>query len=142
MTSTNGQKPTTYNESMDNHRPEIPEKAKRRIIPASYKVRILKEYDSLTGSDKAALLRREGLYTSHISSWRRTFEQGGQDSLSNPRGKKPNPISKELAELKQENEQLNWELNKAKKVIEIQGKLSALLDELNLGSAKENKLKS
>ena len=145
MTSTNGVKPVTYNGPMDDHRPrepEVPKKAQRRIIPPSYKVRILKEYDSLAPADKAALLRREGLYTSHISAWRRAFEQGGEDSLSIPRGKRSNPLSKELAELKRENERLSRELDKAKKVIEIQGKLSALLDELNPGSAEEKKLKS
>ena len=145
MTSTNGVKSVTYNGPIDDHKVrehEVPEKAQRRTIPPSYKVRVLKEYDSLASADKAALLRREGLYTSHISSWRRAFEQGGEDSLSTPRSKRSNPVSKELVELKRENERLSRELDKAKKVIEIQGKLSALLDDLNSGSAGEKKLKS
>lgn len=133
MTSTNGVNLATYDGPMDDRRarePEITKKAQRMIIPPSYKVRILKEYNSLAPADKAALLRREGLHTSHVSSWRRAFEQGGEDSLSSPRGKRSDPVSKELAELKRGNEWHSRRLGKAKKVIEVQGKLSALLDEL------------
>ncbi|WP_072791410.1 hypothetical protein [Ferrithrix thermotolerans] len=48
-------------------------KARRRIYPPSYKARFLKEYESLPARERAALLRREGLYCSHVISWRRTF---------------------------------------------------------------------
>lgn len=116
----------TYDEEMENQRPpepEVPKKAKRRIHPPSYKARILKEYESLPPRERAALLRREGLYSSHITSWRKTFAKGGEASLDTPRGRKPNPMAKELAALRRENERLERELSKSRKVIEISGKL-------------------
>ena len=131
----------TYDETMENQRPpepDVPKKARRRIYPPSYKVRILKECESLPPRERAALLRREGLYSSHIVSWRKTFAKGGEASLDIARGRKPNPMAKELAALRRENERLERELSKSRKVIEIQGKLSALLEELNLGSAEED----
>lgn len=80
---------------------------------------------------KGALLRREGLYTSLISAWRQQRDQGARAALARPAGRPPaDARDKELARLRQENERLAAELRKPRKVIEVQGKLSALLGQL------------
>ena len=73
MQSDNARLDRSYNGSMENYKEnsfgiEIPPKATRRVIAPSYKARILKEYDSLDTNGRGALLRREGLYLSHIPS--------------------------------------------------------------------------
>jgi len=111
--------------------PEVPAKARTRRYSASYKVRILAEYEDLDKAGKGALLRREGLYTSLIAAWRAQRDQGALAALAKPAGR-PAADSKdrENARLRQENERLAAELEKARKVIEVQGKLSALLGQL------------
>ena len=80
---------------------------------------------------KGALLRREGLYTSLISAWRIQRDQGARAALAKPAGRPPaDTRDKEIARLRRENERLAGELGKARKVIEVQGKLSALLGQL------------
>ena len=80
---------------------------------------------------KGALLRREGLYTSLISAWRIQRDQGARAALAKPAGRPPaDTRDKEIARLRRENERLAAELGKARKVIEVQGKLSALLGQL------------
>jgi transposase-like protein len=82
--------------------PEVPEKATRRRFTAAYKARILAAYDAATEPGaKGALLRREGLYTSHIAAWRQAREQGGAPALDRKRGRKPaDPRDVELARLR------------------------------------------
>jgi len=107
--------------------PEVPAKARSRRYSASYKARILAEYEELDKAGKGALLRREGLYTSLISAWRLQRDQGARAALAKPAGRPPaDPKDRENAKLRKENERLTGELDKARKVIEIQGKLSAL----------------
>jgi len=111
--------------------PEVPAKARSRTYSAAYKARILAEYESLDKAGKGALLRREGLYTSLISAWRLQREQGVKEALARPAGRPPaDPRDRENARLRQENERLQAELSKARRVIEVQGKLSALLGQL------------
>ena len=111
--------------------PEVPAKARSRTYSASYKARILDEYESLDKAGKGALLRREGLYTSLIAAWRQQRDSGVRAALARPAGRPPaDTRDKELARLRKENERLAAELGKARKVIEVQGKLSALLGQL------------
>ena len=117
--------------------PEVPERARGpRRYSARYKARILEEYEQLNKAGKGALLRREGLYTSLISEWRKQRDRGALEALAKPAGRQPaDPRDREVARLRRENERLAGELDKAKKVIEVQGKLSALLEQLATDSA-------
>ena len=111
--------------------PEVPERARGpRRFPAAYKARILVEYETLNKAEKGALLRREGLYSSLITEWRRQRDQGGDEALARRSGRPAtDPREREVARLKKENARLDRELDRARKVIEVQGKLSALLEQ-------------
>ena len=86
------------------------------------------------------MLRREGLYTSLLSEWRKQRDRGALEALAKPAGRQPaDPRDRELARLRRQNEQLEDDLGTARKVIEVQGKLSALLDELATNSAPTNR---
>lgn len=117
--------------------PEVPERARGpRRYSAKYKARILDEYEGLDKAAKGALLRREGLYSSLISLWRKQRERGALEALAKPAGRSPaDPRDREVARLRTQNERLASELDKARKVIEVQGKLSALLEQLATDSA-------
>ena len=111
--------------------PEVPAKARTRRYSASYKAKILAEYEELDKADKGALLRREGLYTSLIAAWRTQRDQGALAALAKPAGRPAaDGRDRENAKLRMENERLAAELEKARTVIEVQGKLSALLGQL------------
>ncbi len=112
--------------------PEVALRAKPpRSYSARYKAEILAEYEKLDKAGKGALLRREGLYSSLISEWRRQRDRGALAELAKASGRPPaDPVEREVARLRRENERLAGELDKAKKVIEVQGKLSALLEQL------------
>ena len=115
--------------------PEVPAKARTRTYSASYKARILEEYDGLDKAGKGALLRREGLYTSLIAAWRKQRDQGMRQALAKPAGRPPaDPRERENTRLRRENERLREQLDTARKVIDVQGKLSALLDQLATSS--------
>lgn len=113
-----------------------PERPKRRSFTAEYKVRILAEADEALASGGedtvGALLRREGLYSSHLTSWRREREAGELAGLTpKKRGRKSqhNPLADEVARLQRENERMKAELAKANTVIDVQRKVAALLGE-------------
>jgi len=112
--------------------PEVPPRATRRRFPAEYKARILAEYERLPDGEKGALLRREGLYSSLISEWRKQAAAGAVEGLAKKRGR-PGPDAKDrqIAKLEAENERLRRKLETSEKVIEVQGKVSALLEELS-----------
>lgn len=111
--------------------PEVPAKARSRTYSGSYKARVLAEYESLDKAGKGALLRREGLYTSLISAWRQQRDQGALRALANPSGRPlADPADRENARLRKDNQRLRAELDRARRVIEVQGKLSALLEQL------------
>jgi transposase len=120
----------------DRPEPEVPERARGpRRYSASYKARILSEYGNLDKAAKGALLRREGLYSSLISEWRKQKERG-DEALARPAGRvAADPCDKEVARLKLQVERLDAELDTARKVIEIQGKLSALVEQIATDSA-------
>ena len=108
--------------------PEVPERARRRTFTAQYKLEVLAAYDAAAPGEKGAILRREGLYSSHIVEWRRSRDAGrwpvrrGRAAARRPiRGMRRSPgCSKEKAQLEQE-------LAKARFVVDVQSKLQALL---------------
>jgi len=112
--------------------PELVQSAKRRRFTAEYKLAVLREADGCSGSGEIGeLLRREGLYRSHLATWRRQRDEGALGALSRPRGRKPsNPLEAENAKLRKRAERAEGVLAKARKVIEVQGNVSALLGEL------------
>jgi transposase-like protein len=115
--------------------PEVPERATRRVYSARYKARIVAEYERLDATGRGALLRREGLYTSHISKWRKLRDQGALVALAAAPGRPAaDPREQELARLRRQTARLEAELAKARRVIEVQGELSALLEQLATGS--------
>jgi len=118
--------------------PEVPERPRPpRQYPAAYKVRILEEYEQLDKAGKGALLRREGLYTSLISEWRKQRDKGALAALGEGarRGRPPvDPVARENARLRRDNARLRDQLARQAKVIEVQGELSALLGRLATSS--------
>jgi transposase len=112
--------------------PELAERAQRRRFTAGYKLRILREADAAVRLGAIGeLLRREGLYTSHLTYWRKQRDAGALRELGRPRGRKPvDGRDGEIAELRRGTELLEGELAKARKVIEIQGNVSALLEQM------------
>jgi len=119
--------------------PEVPEIARgRRQYSAKYKQRILAGHEALPRNERGAFLRREGLYSSLVSTWRSQREAGAMSELEKPSGRQPaDPRDKEIARLEKRLAKVEGELDKAHKVIEIQGKLSALLDQLATDNAKQ-----
>jgi transposase len=116
--------------------PEVPERATRRVFSRWYKLKTLAEYERTDRSGNGALLRREGLYTSLIAEWRKQRDEGALQGTGAARGRPPiDPRERELTKLQHENARLQADLAKARRVIEIQGKLSALLEQLATGSA-------
>jgi len=113
--------------------PQVPERATRRRFTAAYKLRILDTYDAATEPGaKGALLRREGLYTSHIVAWRNARDAGAMDGLDRKRGRKPaDPREAEVARLRRRAERAEAELVRARLIIDVQGKVSALLDAIS-----------
>ena len=112
--------------------PEVPERARGpRRFPAAYKARILAEYETLSKAEKGALLRREGLYSSLITTWREQRDRGAEQALARPGGRqKADPRDREITRLTREVGRLEGELDTSRRVVEIQAKLSALLETL------------
>ena len=111
---------------------EVTAKAKRRRFSASEKLRVLKAADACTETGAiAALLRREGLYSSHLAEWRKARARGELDGLApRKRGRKPvpvNPLEKEVAELKRALAKSEARATRAEALVELQEKISQLL---------------
>lgn len=110
---------------------EVRPKPKRRVFTAEYKAKILAEAAAASKAPGAvgALLRREGLYSSHLASWRQQARRGTLKALGRKRGpkQKRSPEADELARLQRENERLRKKLDHAEKVIDVQKKLSEIL---------------
>lgn len=111
---------------------EVPEKAVRRRYTAAYKLRILREAEGCKETGQySVLLRREGLYSSHLTTWRRQAEQGRLEALSprkrGPKVQKPHPLVKRVETLEKENQQLRHQLKQAETIIEVQKKISEIL---------------
>ena len=113
--------------------PEVPAKARRRRFSAAYKKKILDESDACKDKPGAvgALLRREGLYSSHLTTWRKQREKGELDGLApKKRGRKAkpvNPLARKVRALEVENRRLQKQLDKAETIISFQKKLSEML---------------
>jgi transposase len=108
--------------------PEVPAKATRRRFTAEYKRRILNEAASCT--DVGALLRREGLYSSNLTTWRKQMDQGVLNALSSKkRGRKEpaSPLQIENEKLRKENSRLERRLKRAELIIDIQKKAAQIL---------------
>ena len=129
-------------DEIDHPDPEVPERATRRRFAPEYKARILAEYERLADGEKGALLRREGLYSSLISEWRKQAARGAAEGLAKKRGRPgPEARDREIAKLEAENERLRRKLETQDKVIEVQGKVSALLEELSKSADTEPRSK-
>lgn len=116
--------------------PEVPERARRRTFTARYKLEVLAAYEAAADGEKGALLRREGLYSSHITGWRQARDAGALAGLAAPRGRKRRDRQAErIDRLQAEKQQLEQELAKARFVVDVQAKLHALLETIS-GSAE------
>ena len=112
--------------------PELVERPRRRRFSAEYKLRVVREADACSKPGEiGALLRREGLYTSHLSTWRKQRDAGGLKALAKRRGPRAvDPRDAQITSLRRRAERAETELEKARRVIEVQGNVSALLGEL------------
>lgn len=110
---------------------EILERAKRRKFSPAYKLRILEEADRCREpGEVSALLRREGLYSSNLTEWRRARQEGALGALSKsrgPKGRRRDPVDRENAHLRKENARLRRRLEQAQMILEIQKKASEIL---------------
>jgi transposase len=110
---------------------EVVAKAKRKQFSAAEKLRILREVDACHGSGEiGALLRREGIYSSYLTTWRRQRERGELDGLApQKRGPKPDPQTIEIERLRRENARLQERLRQAELIIDVQKKVARMLGE-------------
>jgi len=111
------------------------ERPTRRTFTAEYKARMVEEYDAARNGEKGALLRREGLYSSHIIEWRRAIAAGDLASSTAKRADKTRAKAAadaaELAKLRRENARLRNELGKTREALVVTGKVHALLSTLS-----------
>ena len=112
--------------------PEVAAKPKRRQFTAAYRLRILEEADGCTTSGEIGqLLRREGLYSSHLSNWRKAQREGSLAALApKKRGARPkarNPLEPKVRELESKVDRLEKELHKAYTILDVQEKVAGLL---------------
>jgi transposase len=118
--------------------PQVPERARRRTFTAQYKLDVLAAYDGAPDGEKGAVLRREGLYSSHIVEWRRARDSGALAGLARTRGRPAaDPRDAQIARLNREKARLEQELAKARFVVEVQAKLHALLETISEGADTE-----
>ena len=115
--------------------PEVPERARRRTFTAQYKLDVLAAYDGAPDGEKGAVLRREGLYSSHVIEWRRARDAGALAGPARQRGRPAaDPRDAQIARLQKEKAKLEQELAKARFVVEVQAKLQALLETISGGA--------
>ncbi|QQW35647.1 hypothetical protein [Mycobacterium marinum] len=106
--------------------PEVPERARRRTFTAKHKLDVLAACDGVPDGEKGAVLRREGLYSSHITEWRKARDAGALAGLGAPRGRKRrDPAAEQIARLQAEKQHLEQELAKTRAVVDVQAKLHA-----------------
>ena len=122
--------------------PEVTPGPKRRRFTAEYKLRILREMDACTeAGQKGELLRREGLYSSHITAWRRARAVGELQALRPKKTGRPkkdrNPLQAEVARLEREKARLEEELRKARLIIDVQKKVASMLEN-DLGNTESD----
>ena len=116
----------TVNEAMPNT--EVVEKAKRKRFTAAEKIRILREVEACRGTgEMGALLRREGIYSSYLTTWRKQRESQELEGLApQKRGPKPNPEAIELAKLRREHARLQERMRQAELIIDVQKKVARM----------------
>jgi transposase-like protein len=111
--------------------PEVLEKPERRQFTAEYKLKILQETDSCEPGQIGAILRREGLYSSHLTCWRRQRQQGQMAALSEHKRGRPselvNPLAAEVERLRRENHRLLKRMEQLELLVDIQKKASTIL---------------
>jgi transposase len=102
---------------------------RRRVFSAEYKLAILAEYDAAPDGVKGSILRREGLYSSHVTEWRKARDGGALDGLkTQTRQAKQHPAEAELVKLRRRHERTEAELARTRAALELMGKASALLE--------------
>ena len=116
---------------------------KRRVFSAEYKMKILAEAEACKGTSQVgAMLRREGLYHSALSEWRKAQAQGGLNALtpvkSGPKAKERHPLEAENAQLRKEKKALERKLKRAEWILEISKKGAELMEKMALGPQFEN----
>lgn len=112
--------------------PEVVAKPTRRQFSAAYRLRILEEADRCASPGEVGrLLRREGLYSSHLANWRKARREGSLKALAGKkRGAKSaqrNPLQDKVRELEAQVARLEQELHKARTILDVQGKVAGLL---------------
>ncbi len=118
--------------------PEVPERARRRTFTAQYKQEVLAAYEAAPDGEKGAVLRREGLYSSLITEWRRARDAGALAGLKQPRGRPAaDPRDAQIARLRKEKAKLEKELATSRFVVDVQSKLQALLETISEGADTE-----
>lgn len=123
--------------------PDPAARPRRRTFTAEYKEQILAEYDALPvgSAERGALLRREGLYSSHIAEWRKARDVGAREGLAPKAKPRRSPEQVELEKLRRKTKRLEAELERTKTALEITGKVHALLDQLSESADTEPKSK-
>ena len=116
---------------------------KRRLFPAEYKLKILAEAEACKGTSQvAAMLRREGLYHSALSEWRRAKAEGGLNALApvkpGPKTKERHPLEVENAQLRKEKRALERKLKRAEWILELSKKGAELMEKMALGPQFDN----
>jgi transposase len=111
--------------AIESQETEVIERPVRRTFTANYKARIIKEMDAAPTGTIGSILRREGLYSSHIAKWR--AEKARRGLAAQRRGPKPNPLTSEVQRLRSTNKRLGKQLMQANEIIELQKKISKLL---------------
>lgn len=121
--------------------PQVAARAKARSFSASFKKQILEQLDGLDREGQAALLRREGLYSTLIRKWRlQAARDGGvSDVVGRRPGPTPDPAARELAKAQREVEALRAQLATSRRINDVQVKLCALLDDLSKGATTPGK---
>ncbi len=123
--------------------PDPAARPRRRSFTAEYKERMLDEYDALPhgSEERGALLRREGLYTSHIAEWRKARDAGGREGLAPKPKTRRSAEQVEVEKLRRRNERLETELARTRLALEITGKAHALLELLSESADSDAKSK-
>lgn len=114
-------------DSMPDPDPHVPASAKRRSFTREYKLAVLREYESASQAERGVLMRREGLYSSHISQWRAQRDAAAKAG-SVKRGRPArDPRDAQIERLERENARLSGKLARAETIIDVQKKLASLL---------------
>jgi transposase len=118
------------------------ERPKRRTFTAEYKLAMVAEYDAAEPGAKGALLRREGLYSSHVVEWRRARDAGALDGVTaKPPARRRSPEQTENERLQRDNDRLRRELAKTQAALDVVGKAHALLELVSESADTEKRSK-